>query len=185
MGYDVWVGNNRGNMYSRKNKHINPDTDPADFFAFSFQQMGLYDFPAQVDMIKKKTGVKKVTYMGHSQGTTQMFYMLCASQPEVVKRVNLFIALNPVAYMNHVQVPFLKQLADLTDNIYNSLVSSGYFEFFGPGWDEFSTSVCNHWYTKPLCDGLTAFKYSAYKNKFNYADRLKLSSVNKVNGISI
>mmetsp|Transcript_8058 Transcript_8058/g.12418 ORF Transcript_8058/g.12418 Transcript_8058/m.12418 type:complete len:153 (+) Transcript_8058:175-633(+) len=46
QGYDVWLGNNRGNHFSRKNTHINADTDPKDFFAFSFQQMGQYDLPS-------------------------------------------------------------------------------------------------------------------------------------------
>jgi len=39
-GYDVWLGNNRGTLYSRKNTHINPDTDPEDFFTYSFFELG-------------------------------------------------------------------------------------------------------------------------------------------------
>mmetsp|Transcript_29943 Transcript_29943/g.45799 ORF Transcript_29943/g.45799 Transcript_29943/m.45799 type:complete len:94 (-) Transcript_29943:767-1048(-) len=66
QGYDVWLGNDRGNMYSRKNIHFSPESDPASFFAYSFQQMGLYDFPSQVDMVRQVTGVPKVTYVGHS-----------------------------------------------------------------------------------------------------------------------
>jgi len=35
-GYDVWLGNNRGNKYSRRHININPDKDFKKFFDFSF-----------------------------------------------------------------------------------------------------------------------------------------------------
>jgi len=38
-GYDVWLGNNRGNKHSRKHVKYNPDKDKA-FWEFTFQHMG-------------------------------------------------------------------------------------------------------------------------------------------------
>ena len=40
-GYDVWLGNSRGNTYSRKHKSLDPDRDKK-FWDFSFYEMAVY-----------------------------------------------------------------------------------------------------------------------------------------------
>lgn len=67
-GYDVWLGNNRGNLWSRRHERLNPDQDSREFFSYDFGDLGTYDLPAQVDKVREVTGVDKVTYMAHSQG---------------------------------------------------------------------------------------------------------------------
>ena len=43
-GFDVWMGNNRGNEYSRR--HVKYDTHSYEFWDFDFEDMALYDQPA-------------------------------------------------------------------------------------------------------------------------------------------
>ena len=48
-GYDVYLGNNRGNSYSRGHVHLDPSRDAKKYFDFSFAELGLHDVPAQLD----------------------------------------------------------------------------------------------------------------------------------------
>ena len=100
-GYDVYMGNNRGNYYSNKNLHLDPVTDDKEFHDYSFTKYGKYDLTAQVQKAIDMSGQEKVTFMGHSQGTTQMFYELSQNQDWINERVNLFVALAPIANMAH------------------------------------------------------------------------------------
>jgi pimeloyl-ACP methyl ester carboxylesterase len=74
-GYDVWLGNQRGTKYSKGHMTLDAMKDKA-YWEFSFTEMGKFDAPAQIDFVRLKTGAEKVTYIGHSQGTTQMFYAI-------------------------------------------------------------------------------------------------------------
>jgi gastric triacylglycerol lipase len=54
QGYDVWLGNNRGNNFGRF--HVDLATHTEEFWDFSWEEMGVYDTPAHIDYILEKTG---------------------------------------------------------------------------------------------------------------------------------
>ncbi|CDW82246.1 ab-hydrolase associated lipase region family protein [Stylonychia lemnae] len=97
-GYDVWLGNNRGNKYSLTS-HI-PKTSKQ-FWDYGFEEMGDHDLPAALNYIEKVTYQRKVAYIGHSQGTSQLFYALSRNESYFEDRISLFIALGPVMRVTH------------------------------------------------------------------------------------
>ena len=69
-GYDVWLGNNRGNRFSNKHKTLDPKKQ--EYWEFDWEDMGLRDTPDTADYILGLTGQDKINYIGHSEGTTQV-----------------------------------------------------------------------------------------------------------------
>ena len=59
LGYDVWLGNARGNTYSRH--HINMSTNDKKYWDFSFHEMAIYDIPAEIDFIYSHRMSKMIT----------------------------------------------------------------------------------------------------------------------------
>lgn len=72
-GYDVWLGNARGNTNSRKHLYLSPESQA--FWDFSWHEIGQIDLPAMIDYVLLQTGEPKLHYIGHSQGTTSFFVM--------------------------------------------------------------------------------------------------------------
>jgi lysosomal acid lipase/cholesteryl ester hydrolase len=100
-GYDVWMGNNRGNIYSMQ--HTMYSSDQPEFWDSDFEQMGVFDLPAMIDFALKTSGQPMVhTYIGHSEGTTQMFIGNCLKPDYFAQKVKMFVALAPVVRMNYV-----------------------------------------------------------------------------------
>lgn len=67
-GYDIWIGNNRGTMYSWGHTTLDAAKDN-DYWNWTWGDMGLYDDKANIDAIKAATGEDKIFYVGYSQGT--------------------------------------------------------------------------------------------------------------------
>ncbi|NXV08126.1 LIPM Lipase, partial [Cettia cetti] len=106
-GYDVWLGNSRGNTWSLKHKTLKPCQK--EFWQFSFDEMGKYDIPAELNFIMNKTGQKDVYYIGHSEGSAAGFIAFY-TYPELAKRVKVFFALAPVTVVLHATSPLIKMI---------------------------------------------------------------------------
>lgn len=100
-GYDVWMGNARGNYYSRNHRSMNPDSIlNQNFWRFSWDEIGNYDLPAFVDYILSVTGQKKLHYVGHSQGGTT-FLVLNSLRPEYSEKFISFQGLAPASFFDY------------------------------------------------------------------------------------
>lgn len=92
QGYDVWLGNNRGNKYSKKSMRCSPLSQ--NFWNFSIDQFAFFDVPDSIEYILNTTGQSSLSYVGFSQGTAQAFASL-SIHPVLNRKVNCFIALAP------------------------------------------------------------------------------------------
>lgn len=110
-GFDVWLGNTRGTKYSLENDFH--DISSQKYWEFSFQQMAHFDVPAHLKYVLAHTGADRLTYIGHSQGTSQMFAAL--SDPRTSEWLNRhvkhFVALAPIVYMNNFKSELIKEVS--------------------------------------------------------------------------
>ena len=75
--------------------------------------MAEYDIPAMLTYALNVSGQPQLFYIGHSQGTLVGFIGF-SSNPELAKKVKLFIALAPIFSLNHIT----QSLRDLAFALY-------------------------------------------------------------------
>ncbi|XP_063529114.1 lipase 3-like [Cydia strobilella] len=129
-GYDVWMGNARGNTYSKRHVSIKPTS--SSFWKFSWHEIGYYDLPAMIDYVIKNTGVPKLQYVGFSQGTTA-FWVMASTRPEYNEKISAMQALAPVAYVGNIRSPLIKAIAPLTNSLELIMKIIGANEFLPNG----------------------------------------------------
>lgn len=104
LGYDVWLGNARGNFFSRKHINLNPSGSRSErmrFWSFSWHEIGAYDSPAMIDyVLKTNANFDKLHYIGYSQGTTS-FFVMASERPEYNEKIQTMNALAPVVFLKN------------------------------------------------------------------------------------
>ncbi|KAL6256294.1 hypothetical protein P5V15_012410 [Pogonomyrmex californicus] len=149
QGYDVWVGNIRGNTYCRS--HVNMTIYDPKFWQYSFHETGTRDLPAMFDYIFNYTKQKDLYYIGHSMGTTSLFALL-STKPEYNAKIKMAICLASVAF--HIkEIPTFKEIISLIPvikevlekhKIYDLPPQSSIFVIAG-------RVFCNNAIIRPIC----------------------------------
>jgi len=151
-GYDVWLGNYRGNTYSKG--HCSLDPAQKEFWQFSWDEMGKYDIPAMIDRIIDTTQQDKIFYIGHSMGTTG-FMVMANDKPEYQDKIHLASFLAPVAFVDHMKSP-IKYVAPFIDSVQWILDYLGGGEFLPSNMimDILASYVCDSSYTEAACESV-------------------------------
>jgi lysosomal acid lipase/cholesteryl ester hydrolase len=150
QGFDVWLGNVRGNTYSKNNTVLKPSQDA--FWAWSWDEMARYDLPAMLGYVMNYTNQSDVFYVGHSQGTTMAFAGFSINQ-NLSSHIKAFFALAPIATVAHMK-GLLPLLADVAPEIQDFLKLFGVKEFAPSGLltKFFAQAICGHQWAH--CDDL-------------------------------
>jgi pimeloyl-ACP methyl ester carboxylesterase len=131
LGYDVWMGNARGNRYSRNHVTFDPDgrrSDRRRFWEFSWHEIGTTDLPAMIDYVLGQTGYEKLHYIGHSQGTTS-FFVMASERPAYNDKILSMQALAPVAFMSNLRSPFVRAASYFLNTLDTATSVLGIYEF--------------------------------------------------------
>ncbi|KAG9345992.1 hypothetical protein JZ751_007807 [Albula glossodonta] len=149
-GYDVWIGNSRGNTWSRKHVKLSPLEDA--FWKFSYDEMAQKDLPAVINHITKTTGQEQIYYVGHSQGTTIAFIAF-STMPELASKIKMFFGLAPVATVAFTASPMTK-LSVFPDFLIWDLFGKKDFLPQSALIKWFATKFCSHEPLSELCGNI-------------------------------
>ena len=115
-GYDVWIGNLRGNKYSLGHDTLDYIEDGEAYFDFDISTHSRIDLVTMVDYILSLViEYPKIAYVGHSMGTTIMFQLASENPFYVESKISSVIALAPALVPSHTTSLFVKKIIPIQD----------------------------------------------------------------------
>ncbi|KAL0102715.1 hypothetical protein PUN28_018193 [Cardiocondyla obscurior] len=158
-GYDVWLGNIRGNAYCRSHVKLTPRNSK--FWQFSYHEVATRDLPAMIDYVLSYTNQKTLIYIGHSMGTT-LFFALLSMKPEYNAKIKLGMLLAPVAIWKKVSV-FLEHFRTKMPKIKKALPEI--LSYYPSGT---SLQTVYHYYQNIITQKFQTYDYGYFENYKHY-----------------
>lgn len=179
-GFDVWFGNSRGSVHSLGHQWLDYSKDK-EYWMFTWQHMADFDIPASVEFVLKHTQQEQLSYIGHSQGTLQMFAHL-SSNPEFSKNLNIFIALGPVGTVKTIEVPMFRAFSEFP--IFDILSKYNIHEFL-------PNMRLNFWFYEicknfgDICDAIIEFYADMKVKEVDNIERFPVILAHETGGTSV
>ncbi|KAF0298762.1 Lipase 3 [Amphibalanus amphitrite] len=162
-GYDVWLGNNRGNLYSQR--HVNLETDTREYWNFTADSYAKYDNPAFIDYILQNTGENELFYVGYSISTWS-FWAMMNYYPSYNTKVRLMVAMAPISTRMYYR-SFAKKMVPIRVPLHRLAEFFGMYETmpYDPKNGRIGKIFCNKYApTKPIC-AILFFMYAGWDPK--------------------
>lgn len=126
-GYDVWIINNRGDLYSRKHKTFSVDSE--EFWDFTMYEQAKYDVVSSINFVLSKSNYDKVTLVGHSMGSANIVVLLSMHEEFGfdTSLINSVVLTAPATISEHMSALFLEKIHDMEDGEAEKII----FRIFG------------------------------------------------------
>ncbi|NWX15041.1 LIPM Lipase, partial [Aegotheles bennettii] len=162
-GYDVWIGNSRGNSWSRKHKEF--EFHQEQYSNYSFHEMAMYDLPATINYILQKTGQEQLYYVGYCQGTTTGFIAF-SSIPELDRKIKMFFALVPTTTVPNAVTPLIR-LFHLPEGLFKLVLGHTMIFHEGQILKKVVSGLCSYPIFKSLCSFLIFYLPGGFSNSLD------------------
>ncbi|KAK1333648.1 hypothetical protein QTO34_006033 [Cnephaeus nilssonii] len=170
-GFDVWLGNSRGNTWSRKHKTLSIDQD--EFWAFSYDEMARFDLACSHKLYFAENGPGKDLlcrlFTGHHYGRLfnpgkssirpvvlyagKYGFIAFSTMPELAQKIKLYFALAPIATIKHARSPGTKFLL-LPDMMIKGLFGRKEFLYQTRFLRQFYIYLCGQMIIDQICSSI-------------------------------